>query len=63
MSNTDHDEDYNRTHWTGEAWLGVESFYAPKHKLAHFLSQLRGTRSATLAEARARAAHRKESTR
>lgn len=29
--NTDHDEDYNRRTWRGEAWLGVESMQGPKH--------------------------------
>jgi hypothetical protein len=32
MAHTDHDETFNRATWTGEAWLGVESFIAPTHE-------------------------------
>lgn len=31
MQNTEHDERLNRSTWTGEAWLGVESMRAPVH--------------------------------
>lgn len=29
--NTDHDEEFNRRTWTGEAWLGIESMQPPIH--------------------------------
>ena len=46
--NTDHDEDYNRAHWTGEAWLGIGSMRAPRH------GERREVRSGTYAAAEGR---------
>jgi hypothetical protein len=41
--NTQHDENYNRKHWTGEAWLGIDSIHAPKHGEPHDLLTVTGT--------------------